>query len=231
MTGQGHGETRVLGVDACSKGWVACCNRGNWYFAQSIADLVARALIDGGLAVIGIDMPIGLPDSTERQADRLVRAELGSRRSSIFMTPVRPAITASTHAEASDINRKLTGKGLSQQSFNLSKKILEVDNWISDAPARVVEVHPEFSFATMNGAPLEHPKSNWAGFQQRQALLAQQGIVIPADIGQAGTAGLDDILDAAAAAWSAGRVVRSEAIAFPDPPERFSDGLDAAIWV
>lgn len=231
MTPQGHGEPRFLGVDACSKGWVAFCNRGHWYLAQSIAELIAQALSDGGLDVIGIDIPIGLPDSTERQADLLVRAELGSRRSSIFMTPVRAAITASTHAEASEINRALTGKGLSQQSFNLSKKILEVDNWIHSAPARVVEVHPEFSFARMNGAPLEYPKSNWAGFHERQALLVQQGIAITSDIGQAGTAGLDDILDAAAAAWSAGRVVRSEAVAFPDPPERFSDGLDAAIWV
>lgn len=230
MTGQGNGEPRVLGVDACSKGWVACCNRGLWYFAESIAGLVSQAQSDGDLEVIGIDMPIGLPDSSERQADLLVRAELGKRRSSIFMTPVRPAITATIHAEASDINRALTGKGLSRQSFNLSKKILEVDKWISSAPARVVEVHPEFSFAKMNGAPLRFRKSNWAGFHERRSLLAEQGINVPGDIGPAGVTGLDDVLDAAAASWSAARVSQGLGLPYPNPPEKFSDGLEAAIW-
>jgi predicted RNase H-like nuclease len=46
-------------------------------------------------------------------------------------------------------------------------------------------------------------------------VLAAAGIVVPTDIGEAGRAGADDVLDAAAAAWSAGRIARGEARCFP----------------
>jgi predicted RNase H-like nuclease len=42
--------------------------------------------------------------------------------------------------------------------------------------------------------------------------------------------GVDDVLDAAAVAWTAVRVARGVARHLPDPPERFSDGIDCAIW-
>jgi len=41
---------------------------------------------------------------------------------------------------------------------------------------------------------------------------------------------VDDILDAAVAAWTARRVARGQALSMPDPPEIFSDGLLCAIW-
>ena len=44
------------------------------------------------------------------------------------------------------------------------------------------------------------------------------------------TARVDDLLDAAAVAWTAARFARGDARRVPDPPERFSDGVAAAIW-
>jgi predicted RNase H-like nuclease len=41
---------------------------------------------------------------------------------------------------------------------------------------------------------------------------------------------VDDVLDAAAAAWTALRVSQGAARCLPDPPETFSDGLPCAIW-
>lgn len=41
---------------------------------------------------------------------------------------------------------------------------------------------------------------------------------------------LDDVLDAAAAAWSARRVLSGTAVCRPQEPEVFSDGLPCAIW-
>ena len=56
--------------------------------------------------------------------------------------------------------------------------------------------------------------------------------VITLALGPAGTlAAVDDVLDAAAAAWSARRVVAGSARLLPDPPERFSDGRPCAIAV
>jgi predicted RNase H-like nuclease len=40
---------------------------------------------------------------------------------------------------------------------------------------------------------------------------------------------IDDVLDAAAAAWSANRIAKGEAVSLPDPPES-KDGLQVAIW-
>lgn len=43
-------------------------------------------------------------------------------------------------------------------------------------------------------------------------------------------AAVDDVLDAAAMAWTARRILEQTAASLPDPPEVFSDGWPAAIW-
>jgi predicted RNase H-like nuclease len=62
------------------------------------------------------------------------------------------------------------------------------------------------------------------------ALLAARGIVIDRDLlGDASRAPLDDVLDAAACAWTASRIARNQARCLPDPPETRS-GVQIAIW-
>jgi predicted RNase H-like nuclease len=85
--------------------------------------------------------------------------------------------------------------------------------------------------ATMAGAPMSAGKATWTGASQRRQALAAVGMILPDDLGIAGlTAGVDDVHDAAAAAWSAQRYQRCEAIRFPSETRRFSDRIDAAIW-
>jgi predicted RNase H-like nuclease len=113
----------------------------------------------------------------------------------------------------------------------LQAKVLQVDRWVRQTPHRVVEVHPEASFAEIGGTALQSRKSSWAGIALRRQLLAGAGISLPEDIGLAGEkAAADDVLDAAAAAWTAVRVLRDQARPSPSPPELFSDGLPSAIW-
>jgi predicted RNase H-like nuclease len=89
----------------------------------------------------------------------------------------------------------------------------------------------------MSGAPLAHGKHSAGGCVERGRLLAGAGLVIPDDVMAGfGASGLDDVYDAAAMtrqamAWTARRVARGEAVSLPDPPEVFSDGVPAAIWV
>lgn len=90
---------RTLGVDGCSKGWVAVANDGRAYFGRSIDQLLHRVDLDGVVDVVAIDIPIGLPAS-HRAADVLARAELGPRRSSVFTTPVRSAVYSDHHQAA-----------------------------------------------------------------------------------------------------------------------------------
>ncbi len=60
--------------------------------------------------------------------------------------------------------------------------------------------------------------------------FTRPGIVIPDQLGPAGQAGADEVLDAAAAAWTAWRVATGIAKGLPEVPEVFSDGLTASIW-
>ena len=230
----GTADGRVLGVDACRRGWIAIAVEDavtGAYFAEDIRALVARAQADGPLSVVAVDMPIGLADRGQRQADILARAEIGPLWASVFMTPVREALLAANHATASAINRRLTGHGLSIQAFALKPKLLEVEQWARTAAVRVVEIHPEVCFARLAGAPLTARKSSWAGTEHRRALLAGAGIRLAGDLGRAGAlAGVDDVLDAGAAAWAARRVRSGDARPIPDPPEVFSDSWPCAIW-
>jgi predicted RNase H-like nuclease len=224
---------RVLGVDACRAGWVGIALTGDRieaYQTRGIADLVDAAAADGPLEVIAVDIPIGMPDNTRRQADVEARRAVGLLASSVFMTPVRGTLEYGDHGSASAHNRERVGEGISIQAFGILPKVREVDLWLPHAPCRVVEVHPEVSFATLNGAPLEVRKHTWTGARLRHRLLADAGIDIR-DIGEPGAkAGVDDVLDAAVAAWTARRVLAGTASSLPPESEVFSDGLRSSIW-
>ena len=109
------------------------------------------------------------------------------------------------------------------------KKILDVDGWLPAAERRVVEVHPEVCFATMAGGVLPWSKKTWAGALERHDLLAARGVIVPRDLGPAGMAGVDDVLDAAAALWTAARVQSGDAVCMPGEPELLG-GIATAIW-
>ena len=181
--------------------------------------------------VVGIDIPIGLPDATAREADRLARTELPpGRKSSVFPTPVRSSVLADTWPEANAANKEATGKGLSHQGFNLCRKIAEVDAWVLAGPGVVVvEVHPEVSFAAL-GADTAPSKRSAAGSGVRREALRRAGLLLPEQLRGSGWA-RDDALDACAVAWTARRVAAGEARRLPDPPEVFADGIAAAIHV
>ncbi|MEV5965775.1 DUF429 domain-containing protein [Kribbella sp. NPDC051952] len=222
-------NARVLGVDACRKGWIGVAGDLRAYFGRTIGELVERASMDGELAVVGIDIPIGLPLVGIRQAEKLARKVVGRRSSSVFPVPARRAVEAADYAAASALNLEATGNKLNRQSFALAQKILDVDRWT--APCPVIEVHPEVSFATMAGRPLMYSKSTWAGGEERRRLLESVGMGISGDIGPAGReAGVDDVLDAVAVAWTAKRYADGRALSYPDPPEVLDDGSSAAIW-
>ena len=88
----------------------------------------------------------------------------------------------------------------------------------------------------MRGAPLLEPKKvksrPWpAGLAERRDLL--EGAGWPRDFLEAPPprgAAEDDLLDACAAAWTAARIARGEAISHPSPPGRDEHGIPIAIW-
>jgi predicted RNase H-like nuclease len=188
-------EQVVVGVDGYPRGWVAVRLRDGRFQRIALHAIFEDVLSEfPDAAVFGVDIPIG---AGPREADRLAREFVGPRRASVFPAPTEEALLASTFAETS---------GVSRQLFALFPKIREVAKLAADT--RVIEVHPEVSFCALKGDHVEHPKTTWNGFTERRGLLAGAGIELPDHL-ETG-APLVDVLDAAAAAWSASRYARGE---------------------
>jgi predicted RNase H-like nuclease len=192
-------------------------------------DVMADVIPDA--AAIAVDIPIGLLDAGPRQADLAAKRLLGLRQHSVFMTPIRAALTAPTHATATAISLTRTGAGISQQAFALRSRIFEVEQWLADAHCGVWEVHPEVSFAQLLGRPARAAKKTWQGMIERRGALAACGIALhDVDFAVGSIVGVDDMLDAAVAAWSAQRILSGTARSLPDPPESHRSGRPLAIW-
>lgn len=133
-------------------------------------------------------------------------------------------------------------KAVAKQAFHIFPKIVEIDLMLRAQPAlqsRLFECHPEVAFWTMNGRmALDEPKKvknagHPPGRALRRRLLEAQEF--PPELMSPFKArelrvGEDDLIDACAAAWTAGRIARHEAMSFPSPPERDAHGLPIAIW-
>jgi predicted RNase H-like nuclease len=169
----------------------------------------------GDVDVVAIDVPIGFGP---RKADAAARKFLKGAASTVFSTPSRELLERPFGP----------GLGISAQAHALGPRILHVTR-LAETDPRIHEVHPEVSFRAMNGGrPLRHRKKSAGGALERIALLNREGIDLT-PLTAARAAPLDDVLDAAAAAWSAQRVARGKARSLPDAPD-LVEGRPVAIW-
>lgn len=216
----------VVGVDGCPAGWVAVVERPGVPVYATVFETfhgLTESLSD--TAVIAVDIPIGLPDRGVRDCDLEARRRLGPRKSSVFPAPLRSVLDATSQEEASHIRFKIEGKRMSCQAFGIVKKVREVDRAMVDAPAvrRIVEVHPELSFAIWQGHPMQNPKRKKAGREERRELIRREW---PDTLERCEASrdrrncNLDDLYDAFAALWSARRVASGIAVQLPENPLR-----------
>ncbi len=241
-------EAFVAGVDGCRGGWLVVLRplddpaAARTILALTFRDILA---IEPQPSVIAVDMPIGLPERAGaggRAADVAARAHLGGRQSAVFSVPARSAVSERDYREAcsaafaaSDPPRKV-----SKQIYHLFPKIREIDDLMTPMlQERVMECHPEASFWAMNGGTaLDLPKKvksrpNPAGIEARRCLLQAAGYpdAIFCRAGwSAAAAGADDLVDAAAASWTAARIATGAAQRFPADPPRDKRGLRMEIW-
>lgn len=203
--------TRCLGLDGARGGWVGALvadGRVRWLrFARVIEALALD------VEVVGVDMPVGLPATGRRDCDVLAKAFLGRAHPRVFLAPPRGVLAAGTYPDANRLHRQLTGGlGLSVQTWYLVPKVREVDG-VADDP-RLVEVHPELSFAELGGTGALPSKKTAAGRALRIETLRGWLPDLIADDVPAG----DDGLDALAVAWSAHRWLAGAARTVPDHP-------------
>ena len=201
-------------MDGARGGWVVVtisCGGNDAADVRVVGDLrdLIRKIDMGALAAVAVDIPIGLASDGARRADVEARRQLGPRRSSVFPAPVRTVLAASTYEEACALSRATCGKAISKQLFNILPKIREVDELITPLrQQRVFEMSPELSLAILAGGPMAHAKTTPAGRAERMRVLGdvfgREQIEHHAAHTPAG-AGIDDVLDAFAGAWTARR--------------------------
>ncbi|RVD71538.1 DUF429 domain-containing protein, partial [Mesorhizobium sp. M4A.F.Ca.ET.029.04.2.1] len=237
----------LVGVDGCKAGWIAVHRHPDAAPSISVFPGFAALLaaLPAGGATIAVDMPIGLPDFSQRGGrgpEAIVRPLLGQRQSSVFSIPSRAALYAETdgfttveawyaaHRRASEVAKASSDppRGVSIQAFGIFAKIREIDALLIARPelrGRVFESHPEVAFCRLNGGQaMALPKKvkgaiNLAGMEERKALLCRHGYEKSfLDQPAPKGAAADDFLDAAAMMLIAGRIASGEATPNPDPP-------------
>lgn len=231
---------RVAGADGCRAGWLVVSatlvegGEGLSDVSVQVVDALVIPLAEPGLAVLGVDTPIGLdpvPAEGGRAADRAARRALalgappglrgtGAR---VFSAPSAAQLEAFRGgADYAGVNAvHLRGPRLTLQAFHILSKIAEADR-LAASDRRVVEVHPELSFLHLGGATLP-PKRLASARAQRRALLDGAGF----DVAGMGTAlgpargrwQADDLMDACAICWSAARIARGQARRYPEVGE------------
>ena len=194
---------RVAGVDGCRTGWVV---------ATIDAVAVSRSfatIADANFDVVAVDMPIGLPDTWGRAADRAARAYIRPRGACVFPAPPRPLLAFDTYADANAACKVTYEHGLTRQTFNLFPKLREVDAVIDATnQSRFAEASPECSFRALTGSVLP-PKRTREGREARRAALEAEFGPIDRRLPGART---DDVLDAYALLWTACRYAAGTAV-------------------
>src|SRR5687768_7838617 len=100
----------VPGVAGCPGGWVAArvADAGVTWHVGQFAELI---VLD--VAVVAVDIPIGLPAGGDRRAaDLEARAVLGAQRSSVFFVPPRAVLDATSQWEATLLSRAAGSVGV-----------------------------------------------------------------------------------------------------------------------
>jgi hypothetical protein len=102
----------VAGVDGYRKGWVAVSLDPSGDVEVSTHSTFAEVL-SLRAELIAIDIPIDPDGAGSRPTDAAARAFVGGvRASAVFPTPPREALQARSFADAVEIARRITGKGI-----------------------------------------------------------------------------------------------------------------------
>ncbi|QKS72896.1 DUF429 domain-containing protein [Paenalkalicoccus suaedae] len=159
---------KTLGIDGSRNGWISAIFDDGAFVSWVNTSELPRVEAD----FIWIDMPIGIPDARAypRQTEGLARKLLPGRASSVFSVPCREVLDVETYAEANELHRELTGKGLSKQSWYLFNKMIEVDKAVREGMP-LCEAHPEVVLAGLAGGSMKHSKKTLEGQRERMDVM------------------------------------------------------------
>lgn len=223
---------RHVGVDQASGSWIAVGYSEEGNAETEVFDSIDNlwSELGGEAELVVVDVPIGLfgSDNDEdhnqveageelsRECDDIARSIVGPQYRSVFTPPCREAAKKAQeqrdHGEINEINKKITGKGLSSQAAGIATAIYKVDEFVREKNIShtLIEGHPEVCFRAFADEELTHSKKTAYGVHERLTALEkcdqyEEGDWkdLAADLEGEKGAGLDDLLDALALALTA----------------------------
>ncbi|UZJ23826.1 DUF429 domain-containing protein [Rhodococcus antarcticus] len=208
----------VAGVDGFGGRWVVATVDGRDVGFTVEQDATGVLAATAGCAAVAIDVPMGLADDAVRSCEPLARRRLPGATSSVFPTPARSVLGATSYPDANARSVVAAGRKISKQTWFIVPGILDFDSVPVD-PVRVVECHPEVAFRAMDPGTAFASKKTARGQGQRIAAL---GLWLDVAVSLGGIPpgpAMDDVLDAVACAWSARRWAAGEAEVLGGEPD------------
>ena len=230
---------KIAGIDGSKGGWVCVSGYENNYKELKFEKLKEfNDIKSENFNLVLVDIPIGLDIDLKkggRIVDKLARKELLTNKSSIFNAPSRLVLEAKNYEEANKINKK-KGMGLSKQSWNLVKKIKEVDDFIRNSNKTIIfESHPEIIFQVMKRDKVSTKKKNDEGIIERRNLLEKNGfnkVFLERNLSAKDSFyKKDDFIDACSLFWSANRAIAKTEVKIPNDIVLDSEGIIMQIKV
>ena len=230
---------KIAGIDGSKGGWVCVSGYENNYKELKFEKLKEfNDIKSENFNLVLVDIPIGLDIDLKkggRIVDKLARKELLTNKSSIFNAPSRLVLEATNYEEANKINKN-KGMGLSKQSWNLVKKIKEVDDFIRNSNKTIIfESHPEIIFQVMKRDKVSTKKKNDEGIIERRNLLEKNGfnkVFLERNLSAKDSFyKKDDFIDACSLFWSANRAIAKTEVKIPNDIVLDSEGIIMQIKV
>lgn len=224
-----------VGVDWMKGSWIASELTGNIASYKTFKTIDELCSYYEGISEILIDMPIGLPESSEEaqlRPDIEARKYLkvAARKSSIFPVPFRQLSYAESKAEVWELNNKLGAK-LTVAGSGILPCIKQVDSFLQSNPEwkeRLIESHPECAFQALNGGKgIETSKHTPEGIEERIAILSQYVFNVRELVDSVSKSKKEDILDSLCLAVTS----KFGYVSIPKKPVRDSKGLPMRIVI
>jgi predicted RNase H-like nuclease len=217
----------VAGVTPCAPGWLVASAKLHGSTFAPEAPRVLGSFVEvlderPSFSVVALNAPVGYYDEAHsggRTCDRMARALLGRRGSTVHNAPSRASL---------ENGLVMDEEGIDAVTNVLFRRYREVASEMAPYRQRTVfEVHPELSFFQINeDVPLRYSKKTEAGMEERRILLKKR---VPG-AERILEAELDDVpvshlLDAAAILWTARRIFARAGTRLPSDPEWDERGL------
>lgn len=224
-----------VGVDWMKGSWIASELTGNIASYKTFKTIDELCSYYEGISEILIDMPIGLPESSEEaqlRPDIEARKYLkvAARKSSIFPVPFRQLSYAESKAEVWELNNKLGAK-LTVAGSGILPCIKQVDSFLQsnlEWKERLIESHPECAFQALNGGKgIETSKHTPEGIEERIAILSQYVFNVRELVDSVSKSKKEDILDSLCLAVTS----KFGYVSIPKKPVRDSKGLPMRIVI